>query len=380
MYDLVGYGTMIADKGRTSAYARALEQLVTPDSVVLDIGTGAGIMALLACRAGAARVYAVEPAGIIDVAREAAAANGFANRIRFIQAMSTEIDLPEQVDGIVAEIHGVLPLFQQSVTSIVDARDRFLKTGGWIIPARETMWTAVVSSPRAHAEVVDPWNTEYAFDFSGAAWRAANQCRRRRFNASELATPPHCWATLDYAALAGPNVSGHISWTLERAAIGHGIAAWFDTEAAAGIGFSNSPSSEEHIFAEMFFPWPEAVQLATGDKVAVQLRADLVGSSYVWSWKTEVTGSSSEAVKASFGQSSLLAEPLGRGQLRRRADDFVAELNDDADVDRYILSLMDRKMPLGEIATAIQAAFPGVFKDWNAALGRVGSLSQRYSR
>jgi protein arginine N-methyltransferase 1 len=63
MYDLIAYGDMIADKGRTSAYARALESLVVPESVVLDIGTGAGILALLACRAGAARVYAVEAGG-----------------------------------------------------------------------------------------------------------------------------------------------------------------------------------------------------------------------------------------------------------------------------------------------------------------------------
>ena len=41
-------------------------------------------MALLARHAGAARVYAVEPAGIIEVAREAARANGFADCIRFV--------------------------------------------------------------------------------------------------------------------------------------------------------------------------------------------------------------------------------------------------------------------------------------------------------
>ncbi len=234
MYDLIAYGDMIADKGRTSAYARALESLVVPESVVLDIGTGAGILALLACRAGAARVYAVEAGGVIAVAREAAAANGFADRIRFIQAESTAVDLPERVDGIVSDIHGVLPLFQSSVVSILDARERLLKPGGWIVPERETLWAALFTSVPTHQQVVEAWNTEYGFDLSGARWRAANQSRRHRFAASDLISAPQRWATLDYRTMAGPNVDGEISWVVERPAIGHGIASWFDCEMQPG--------------------------------------------------------------------------------------------------------------------------------------------------
>jgi hypothetical protein len=113
--------------------------------------------------------------------------------------------------------------------------------------------------------------------------------------------------------------------------------------------------------------------------VCVRLRADLVGDNYVWSWKTEVT-SASGRVEASYRQSSLLAEPIGPEQLRKRADTFVANLNDDASIDRRILSLMEQKRPLGEIATEIHAAFPRAFRNWSAALGRVGLLSDRYSR
>jgi type I protein arginine methyltransferase len=381
MYDLVAYGAMMADKGRIAAYARALERRVVAGSVVLDVGTGTGIIALLACQAGAARVYAIEPAGAIEVAREAAAANGFADRIRFIQAMSTDVDLPEPVDGIAADVHGVLPLFQQSVSSIIDARHRFLRPAGWIIPARETLWAAVVCSPSAHDQVIGPWNTEYGFDLSAARGRAASQWRRRRFEASDLVAPPQCWAALDYADLVDPNVIGQVSFTIDRDTIGHGMAVWFDAETAPGIGFSNSPTSnEEHIFAQAFFAWPEAVRLGGGDNVCVRLRAQLVGDNYVWTWQTDVTEGGSGLKSRSYRQSSLLAELLGPELLRKRADTFVADLNDDARIDRYILDLMGRKTPLGEIATAVMANFPSAFSDWNAALGRVGALSGRYSR
>ena len=94
MYSLAGYGSMIADRVRMDVFARALHHAITPDSVVVDIGTGTGILALLACRFGARRVYAIEPDDAIQVAREIAAANGYADRIDFIQAVSTKVTFP----------------------------------------------------------------------------------------------------------------------------------------------------------------------------------------------------------------------------------------------------------------------------------------------
>jgi protein arginine N-methyltransferase 1 len=131
-----GYGSMIRDTARTGAYAGALRAVVRPDSVVLDIGTGSGILALLACRFGARKVYAVEPDDIIQLAREAAAANGFADRIEFIQGISTRLDLREKVDVIVSDLRGVLPALEQGLVSIMDARDRLLAPGGRLIPHR----------------------------------------------------------------------------------------------------------------------------------------------------------------------------------------------------------------------------------------------------
>ena len=48
MYSIMGYGEMIADSVRMDAYVRALRRAVKPGSVVLDIGTGTGIFAVVA--------------------------------------------------------------------------------------------------------------------------------------------------------------------------------------------------------------------------------------------------------------------------------------------------------------------------------------------
>ena len=91
MYSVHDYGAMIADRVRMEAYAEALRQAVKPGSVVLDLGSGAGIFALLACRLGARHVYAIEPSDIIEVGREIAAANSYSGRITFVQQRSEQV-------------------------------------------------------------------------------------------------------------------------------------------------------------------------------------------------------------------------------------------------------------------------------------------------
>ena len=146
MYSVAGYGRVIADEGRTRAYSRALRAAICRDSIVLDIGAGTGILSLLACQYGARKVYAVEPSSAIGVAQQAAHANGFADRIECIQALSTEIILREKADVIVSDLRGVLPLFGQHLPSIIDARRRLLAPEGNLIPKRDVLWAAVVET------------------------------------------------------------------------------------------------------------------------------------------------------------------------------------------------------------------------------------------
>src|SRR5690349_17152188 len=97
-YSIQGYASMIHDARRVDAYQRALQQVVTPEAVVVDIGTGLGIFASLACQAGARRLYAINPPPMIVVASAMATANGYQDRIQFIEDISTRITFPEPAD------------------------------------------------------------------------------------------------------------------------------------------------------------------------------------------------------------------------------------------------------------------------------------------
>lgn len=382
MYTIPEYGEMIADRVRLDAYARALRQAVRPGAVVVDIGAGTGIFALLACRFGARRVYAIEAGDALVVARELAAANHCADRIEFIAGFSTEVTLPERADVIVSDLRGILPLYEQSVKSLADARARFLAPGGVMIPRSDTLWAAVVEDVPSYSRVTAAWSEiSYGLDLSAARHVTTNMLGKTRVKPEQLLVEPQCWARIDYTGVTEPNVSAQVGWSVMRAGTGHGLCVWFDTELAEGVSFSSGPGAAEVIYGQMFFPWPEPIALAAGDAVTAGLHANLVGEDYVWSWETCVRQQNAGgAPKANFKQSTFFGRPLSPQQLRKRAASHVPELKDWGQIDRYLLEQMDGQTSQEEIARRAVAHFPARFARWEDALARVGELSEKYSR
>src|SRR5438046_3369975 len=103
---------MIADRRRTGAFARAIAEVVAPGDVVLDVGTGTGILAMLAAKAGARRVYGVEHADVAEVAVRLVEANGLADVVRIVRSAARALVLDEKVDVVVSEWLGSLALVE----------------------------------------------------------------------------------------------------------------------------------------------------------------------------------------------------------------------------------------------------------------------------
>ena len=381
MYSIRGHGSMIADSVRTNAYAHALQQSVRPDAVVLDIGTGTGAFAMLACQAGARRVYAIEPDNVILLAREIASENGYAERIDFIQGLSSRIKLPEQVNVIVSDLRGVLPLFQHHLPSIIDARRRFLASGGTLIPQRDLLWAAVVQAPDIYGTYVGPWNGNgFGLRMQASQRLATNTWCQKGVRPEQLLTEPKMWATLDYATVETPDVSASLTWKVSRPGSAHGLSVWFDSVLTEGVSFTNAPGAPELIYGSAFFPWSHPVDLAVGDTVSVRLQAKLVGADYVWRWDTRIASENEPAlIKADYKQSTFYDTPKSPATLRKRAASHIPKVTEEGQIDQLILTLMDGAASLDEIARRVVDRFPHRFPDWHSALTRVGELSQRYS-
>lgn len=382
MYSISGYGSMIADKGRMNAYVKALRQSVKPDSIVIDIGTGTGIFAFLACQFGAKKVYAIEPGDAIEVAKEIAKKNGYGDRIIFIQDVSTKVKILELADVIVSDIRGILPLFQQHIPSIVDARNRLLAAGGILIPQRDTLWAAIVEVPHLYSRIVDVWEHNiYNLNMSAARQIVVNNWSKGWVAPAQLLTTPQTWGTLDYSTIESPDISAELSWTVARSGTGYGVSIWFDAMLAEGVSFSTAPGMPELVYGNAFLPWLKPVFLEVGDTISLNLQANLVGNDYVWRWNSWVfhQGDSSQ-VKANFQQSTFFATPLSPLQLRKSSSAYLPSLNEDGEIDRLILKLMGEGIMLGDIASQVQEKFPTCFANWQDALTRVGNLAQRYSK
>jgi SAM-dependent methyltransferase len=382
MYSLGMYGEMVGDAVRMRAYTRALRDAVKPHSVVLDIGTGTGIFAILAAQFGARRVYAIEPAEAIRVARDIAAASGCADRIEFIQQMSTRVSLPERADVIISDLHGALPLYRYHLPSIIDARERLLAPGGTLIPLREHLRAAVVESPVAYERATRPWgDNAQGLDMEPARRLLIHQMSRARVEPEGILLPAQTWAALDYTRITDADVSGKASWIAEKSGTAHGVLVWFDAVLAENAEFTNAPGEPETIYGSTFFPLAQPVTLDVGDRVEVTLSADLVNGEYVWRWNTVVAEQQNGfRIKATFKQSTFFGTPLSRAHLCRTASGFVPTLDEDGEVDRFILVQMDGANSLDAIARQLMERYPARFANNREALNRAGLLSNTYSR
>lgn len=139
---------MMNDRLRNDAYFAALRAAITPEMRVLEIGTGSGLLAMMAAKLGARQVTTCEAVPeIAATARAIVADNGFTPPVRVVAKISTAleigVDLAEPADLLVSEILSSEFLGEGVLDSIEDAKRRLLQPGARIIPARGTIQFAL---------------------------------------------------------------------------------------------------------------------------------------------------------------------------------------------------------------------------------------------
>jgi 2-polyprenyl-3-methyl-5-hydroxy-6-metoxy-1,4-benzoquinol methylase len=144
--------SIVRDHVRNTLYKKAIEYYVTPDKTVLEIGTGTGILSMLAARAGAKHVYTCEMEPLIaEAAKENIEKNGFSHKITIIAKKSTDLvmgrDLPEEVDVLVSEIVDDGLLRENVLPVMEDARRRLIKPDATVLPSRVAIRGTLVGGP-----------------------------------------------------------------------------------------------------------------------------------------------------------------------------------------------------------------------------------------
>lgn len=277
MFPLYTHLRMLEDQVRMRAFYRAIFDTVQPGAVVADIGTGTGILAFFAAQAGAGRVYALESGPMIDVARKTADENGFSECIRFIQGNSLEVDIPEPVDVLITETIGCFGIDEGIMETVHDARHRFLKDGGSIIPKRVALMAMPIGLQKQHpyAFVQESF---YGLKTSHLAELASNTVfgiqPEALAHADLLARPQQLFeADLYHCGPAAYPLRMNCEFRLSRAGEFHGMVVFPQITLADDIEislFRNGKPVPTH-WEFTFFPNKEKVRLSEADHLVFAL-------------------------------------------------------------------------------------------------------------
>jgi SAM-dependent methyltransferase len=149
---LLLHETLLADGARNRAFLEALTARPLRGAAVLDIGSGSGVWAVTAAKLGAGRVVAVEREPfLVPVIRRLAAENGVADRVEVIHEDSRRVRLPREFDVVISETVGNWGFDEAVVPVLADARSRFLRPGGALIPQAIALLAAPVHLTRRRA-------------------------------------------------------------------------------------------------------------------------------------------------------------------------------------------------------------------------------------
>jgi protein arginine N-methyltransferase 1 len=367
----------LRDRHRISAYERAINEVVAPGAVVVDLASGTGILGLLACRAGARRVYAIEQEGIVGLARQIATANGYGGRITSIRGEARHVTLPERGDVVVADQIGGFGLEAGIFDLFKDARVRFLRDGGTLVPNAVELMIAPAEVGRMHRRL-QFWESRPAgFDASAASEVANNTGYPLRLVPGDLLATPACAACIDLLRDHDLPLRLSASMRADRAGMLHGIAGWFVARLSPGVTMTNSPLSNKRIFRrQVFFPIAEPVEVAAGS--AIDVTMSILPSDLLYSWQVEVTGRDGTARR--FQHSTLRGMLLAREDLARTRPSHRPVLTAAGEARLTVLRLCDGHRELSEIERLVYEQHPSLFADVSDAAMFVAEVVTRYSR
>lgn len=308
------HNMLVNDEQRTKLYQKAIHKIVRQGDVVLDIGTGSGILAFFSCQAGAARVYAVESSDIMPVAQQLALDNGFAEQIRFIKGDIRSADLPESVDVIISELISKVVMGQHMEELVSLSRDRFLKKCGKVIPSSVDLLLAPLEDSEMYKQLEFPGPKLYNVNFSYARNLSFNNTTSGRFQPDNLlAKGQVAYRIESVLATEMHHPNSVLSFVVSREGLLHGFVGWFSATLVDDVVLSTFPPGMPS-WDNGFFPVQEPIQVKPG--MTIELKIDGShphGSSPIWRWETTVTdlpdSNSESKVIAKYEQSTRLGLP-----------------------------------------------------------------------
>lgn len=288
---------MLNDRVRTASYLAAIADVVRPGDVVVDIGTGTGVLSVAAARAGARHVYAIEASSIGRTAQSVFEANGLTERITLVPGWSTQVSLPERADVLVSEIIGNEPLEERVIEATSDAIKRHLKPDARFVPRTVRVYGLPVEVPenviaehRFTESAQQRWKDMYGIDFGSLFLSTIHTSpylilmRPSRTRDWIRLSDPCLLAEIDLAT-ATQRIESAASVIANRQGAVSGLLMYFELELSPDVVLSLHPDQVEDTCSWHLPVWltnePLEVQPGEGLSIAYSYRGSRVQSRIV---------------------------------------------------------------------------------------------------
>ena len=344
----------LSDAIRQQRFAEALSRVVRPGDRVVDVGCGFGVLGLLCLKAGAAHVWGIDRTAAIEIARETMRRAGLESSYSCIHEDSRRVALPEPVELVICDHVGNFGFDYHIIETMADARRRFLKPGGRVVPERVTMQVAGMRS-NALRSLANGWQGEAILpELRWLRDYAVNAKHHYNFVADEVATGQADLGTVDLTADSPDHLRFRAELQVERSGELDGLGGWFSCDIVAGVSMTNSPLAPDQINrCQVFLPFAEPLAAEAGDTVAVSVGLRHQSGLLAWNAKVERTG---QSARQSTWNSTVLYPPDLVAAAER-----IPSLSPAGRARLALLARIDGKTSGTELEAAVLSEHPDLF-------------------
>jgi ribosomal protein L24E len=291
--------TLLQDETRLSALKEAIARVVRSGDVVVDLGSGTGILSFFACEAGARRVYAIDWGHLADFASFLARHLRFADCVTVLHEKSTDARIEERADVLITETIGSAGFDENILGYVIDAKKRMLRDDAIIIPRSLALVAVPIDAPALYDKHVGFWsNTRTSFDLSPLRTFASNALYLVDVDDDAYLSEPAQLVDVDLKSVESTLVDGSGAYVVEHDGVVHGFALWFRARLIDNIVLTNR-EPRRGSWVQTFLPLEEPVRVTRGTNVTLDLQTNDGRS---WRWRGTIG-------ETSFDQTTWLSRP-----------------------------------------------------------------------
>jgi len=228
---------------------------------------------MFAVQAGARMVIGIDCSEIVTQAREIAKANGFEDKITFIKGKVEEVGLPvDKVDIIVSEWMGYFLLYENMLSTVLYARDKWLKPGGHILPDKARLYFCGIEDADYKQEKIGWWSNVYGFDMTCIQKIAMQEPLIDVVESHSVVTNSSQIVEIDINKIGKDELTfaSNFHLTCTRNDIIHALVAYFDVQFSmprGNLGFSTGPMDRYTHWKQTVFYLNEPLSVYSGEEI-----------------------------------------------------------------------------------------------------------------